>query len=63
MTNVTPNNSNSNKALRLETLKDAGTNSLWIGLATGMAVFAIQAAVTAGKAVIADGKTVFQNLK
>jgi hypothetical protein len=63
MATAPSNNSNSNKALRLESLKDAGVNSLWIGLATGMALFAIQTSVAAGKAVLADGKAIFQSLK
>ena len=49
---TTPSNSNSAKTLRLDAIKEAGYTSLWVGLATGMTVFAVQAAVTAGKAVI-----------
>lgn len=60
---TTPSNSNSANTLRLDAIKEAGYTSLWVGLATGMTVFAVQAAVTAGKAVIADTKNIVKNLK
>lgn len=51
------------KTLGVDALKDAGISSLQIGLAAGVTVFAIQAAVVAGKALLASGKVLAKGLK
>lgn len=72
MANTSPNTgstgpvnsgSNSANAIKLGALKDAGVSSLVIGLATGMTLFAVQAAVVAGKAVITDVRTLADTLR
>lgn len=61
---TTPSNTTqSASTLKVSTLKDAGVKSLWIGLATGLGLFAVQAAVVAGKAVVADIKELGNSLK
>ena len=62
-TSSTPAATNSESTLKLNNLKDAGVKSLWVGLATGLALFAVQTAVVAGKAVLKDTKDVVDNLK
>lgn len=72
MANTTPNTgstgptgnvTNSAAAIKVSALKDAGVSSLVIGLATGMTLFAVQAAVVAGKAVIADVRNLADTLR
>lgn len=51
------------KNLGLSELKDAGIKSLGIGIAATVTVFAVQAAVVAGKALLANGKDLADSLK
>lgn len=57
------NPSNTSSALNTKTLSDAGKTSLALGLATGLAVFAVQAAVVAGKSVFTDGKNILSSIR
>lgn len=59
----TTNSSNSAKAVQLKALQEAGKTSVWVGIAAGVAIFAVQAAVVAGKAVFLDGKAIVKSLK
>lgn len=59
----TPTSSNTSSALNTKTLTDAGKTSLALGLATGLAVFAVQAAVVAGKSVFVDGKNILSSIR
>jgi hypothetical protein len=61
--NPTQNTTNSANAIKVSALRDAGVSSLVIGLATGMTLFAVQAAVVAGKAVIADVRNLADTLR
>lgn len=56
-------NTNPVKSLGLTELKDAGIKSLGIGIAATVTVFAVQAAVVAGKALLANGKDLADSLK
>ena len=49
--------------LGLSELKNAGTKSIQVALAAGVVAFAVQAAVTAGKSLLASGKSVAEGLK
>lgn len=57
------NNTPAVKNLGLGELKDAGVKSAQIALAAGITVFAVQAAVTAGKALVANSKSLANGLK
>lgn len=59
----TANTNNPVRNLGLNELKDAGLKSLGIGIAATVTVFAVQAAVVAGKALVANGKGVASSLK
>ncbi|AWN03288.1 hypothetical protein PBI_CAMILLE_41 [Microbacterium phage Camille] len=54
--NTTPTNG-------LNSLKDAGASSIQIAIAAGVVAFAVQAAVTAGKSLVASGKGLAAGLK
>ena len=56
-------NTNPVKNLGLAELKDAGIKSLGIGIAATVTVFAVQAAVVAGKALLNGSKGVADSLK
>jgi hypothetical protein len=59
----TASSNNPVRNLGLPELKDAGIKSLGIGIAATVTVFAVQAAVVAGKALLANGKVVADSLK
>lgn len=63
MASTTGTSSNPVKNLGVAELKDAGVKSLGIGIAATVTVFAVQAAVVAGKALIANGKGLADSLK
>lgn len=63
MANTANTNNNPVRNLGLNELKDAGLKSLGIGIAATVTVFAVQAAVVAGKALVANGKGVASSLK
>lgn len=65
MANTAAGNTSNNpvKNLGLNELKDAGVKSLGIGIAATVTVFAVQAAVVAGKALLANGKDLADSLK
>lgn len=60
---ATTNTTNPVKNLGVSELKDAGIKSLGIGIAATVTVFAVQAAVVAGKALLAGGKDLADSLK
>lgn len=60
---TTASNTSNASALNTKTLADAGKTSLALGLATGLAVFAVQAAVVAGKSVFVDGKNILSSIR
>ena len=49
--------------LGLSELKDAGAKSIQVAIAAGVVAFAVQAAVKAGKSLLASGKSVANGLK
>jgi len=51
------------KSLGLPELKDAGIKSIGVGIAATVTVFAVQAAVVAGKALLTGGKELADSLK
>lgn len=51
------------KSLGIAELKEAGVKSVQLGLAATVTVFAIQAAVVAGKVLLANGKGLADSLK
>lgn len=51
------------KNLGIAELKDAGIKSIGIGIAATVTVFAVQAAVVAGKSLLAGGRGVADSLK
>lgn len=51
------------KGLGVAELKDAGVKSLQLGLAATVTVFAVQAAIVAGKVLLANGKGLADSLK
>ena len=51
------------KTLGLNELKLAGVSSVQFGLATTVTVFAVQAAVVAGKLLLTNGKALVGSLK
>lgn len=59
----TTGSTNPVKNLGVSELKDAGIKSLGIGIAATVTVFAVQAAVVAGKALLAGGKGLAESLK
>ena len=63
MATTTGNSNNPVKNLGVAELKDAGIKSLGIGIAATVTVFAVQAAVVAGKALLANGKDLADSLK
>lgn len=63
MASTTGNTNATVKNLGLPELKDAGIKSLGIGIAATVTVFAVQAAVVAGKALLAGGKDLADSLK
>ena len=60
---ATTNTTNPVKNLGVSELKDAGIKSLGIGIAATVTVFAVQAAVVAGKTLLAGGKDLADSLK
>lgn len=60
---MAPTNSVPIKILGIAELKKAGVTSLQLGIAATVTVFAVQAAVVAGKILISEGKGLANSLK